>query len=296
VTDGTTLPIRPWLFALRRSWLLILLFGMVGVLAGFLVSTREEVTYTATALISLGSADTTSGTDSTALADTARALATSQSQVAAAAKGLGRDPEHVTQNITVSAIGTSGIIEISVRDTDPKVAAQLANNLGQGVVRSRQQSIAPPGDIESQLDGIDAQLSKLDGQIASLDVQLQAVQAGIGSGNLQAQSLQAQIIADRLSELSSQRSILVQQRISIQDRQPLLPRNPAIVDAAMAPSKPDVSRIPGEIALGALAGVLIGVMLALGRVASMPSPPRPAYREATREAEEPARAVEWPRT
>lgn len=72
-----------------------------------------------------------------AAANNAAAIATSQTQIASALTDAGvvSDPVRFgTNNVTVQPVGTSGVVEISVIDPDPRLAAGVANSLANRVL------------------------------------------------------------------------------------------------------------------------------------------------------------------
>lgn len=104
----------------------------------------DQPTYVASTRLLVSA--TTDGTAS--VADTVAAIATSPSQLASALVDLGIDeePDAFVQVVSVRSLGDSGIVELSVTDEDPVLAASLANALGAEVgqvMRETRQAIYP---------------------------------------------------------------------------------------------------------------------------------------------------------
>ncbi len=123
-----------------QHWLLIAIAVALGVGAGAL-RTLGGTSFTATTRLVLDAPDPRTSAESMAIADTVRAIATSPSQVRGALAGqaaAGRDPIDVAKHhVSVSALGTSGVIQLSVSDQNAKVAAAIANALAQEIIQTR---------------------------------------------------------------------------------------------------------------------------------------------------------------
>src|SRR5436190_3445607 len=119
---------------------LIVLLVVGGMVVALVLQATSGRTYTASTRLVLDTADTTSRTDSQAVADTAKALATSPTQVREALERVGADRNAVEvakAHVTVTSLGTSGVLELSVSDRDRRVATELANALAQRVIEAR---------------------------------------------------------------------------------------------------------------------------------------------------------------
>jgi capsular polysaccharide biosynthesis protein len=96
-----------------------------------------------------------SDVDSSAAADSVAAIATSEARIRAVLlnAGIDRDAGTVADRVSVSPIGTSDVVEISVRDQDPRVAVDIAQGLTGQVItvlrRSGLSTIPLPYVIEN---------------------------------------------------------------------------------------------------------------------------------------------------
>ena len=113
-----------------QHWELILCCMLLGVCAAAATHLRDVTTYTSSTRLVLGTADPKTSSESAGISDTAWALATAPSNVQAAldkAKVKGRDPRKVAKQVSVKAVGASGVLELSVSDRSPRVAKALGN-------------------------------------------------------------------------------------------------------------------------------------------------------------------------
>jgi hypothetical protein len=98
---------------------LIALWVILGFLVGALLHAGNERTYTATTRLVLDTPDARDRSDSTAIADMAKAIATSPSLVRAAlddAHITTRNPVDVARHhVSVTALGSSAVLDLSVR-------------------------------------------------------------------------------------------------------------------------------------------------------------------------------------
>src|SRR6266550_1315721 len=208
---------------------------------------REAPTYTASTRLVLDAPAPTSLTEATAIADGAKAIVTSPSHVSTALKNAGvvRDPVAVIRNITLAPGGTSGVLQLSYQDLNPEAAAAIVNAL-----------------VDDRISVAIDQITKLDQKIASLNDQLQALQ--VDPANAQTVAVRAQILAYQISADSNQRAALTQQEVQLEsERNSLVERgsvpNPSVIDKALPPSHPDPSRLPIDLGLALVIGVILGV-------------------------------------
>jgi uncharacterized protein involved in exopolysaccharide biosynthesis len=232
---------------------LILVLVLLGLLAGFALHLTERPVYAASTRVVLGSPDPQDAAESQALADGARAIVTSPAHVAAAldALGVSRDPATVARDdVDLQALGTSGTMELTVRDGDPHVAARLANAIATDLIATRLQIVRgasaqtlnqQAAALRTKLDQVDAQIGSLQGALAT------ATPAGLA------------VLSSELASWEAERTSILQQ-ISALQAEPQ--QSPMVVDPALAPDHPVPSRRPLDMALGALLGLVVGVAAA----------------------------------
>src|SRR6266705_317498 len=99
----------------------------------------DTPTYSASTRVVLDAPAPTSGTEATAVADAAKAIVTSPTHIIAAlnAAGVVRDPVKLTPNIALAPLGTSGVLQLTVQDSDPAAAASIANALADDLIQTR---------------------------------------------------------------------------------------------------------------------------------------------------------------
>jgi hypothetical protein len=238
---------------------------LVGALAG-LLSTWRPHEYTSSVRVMLGPQGSGTTEEATAISDGARAIVTSPGIVAQAVAGarVDRDPTMLANgSIALESIGSSGIVQLDVSDTDPATAAAIANRLANGLV---ERWIAASGagaddvtrELQAKVDQMTADIATLDARIAQQNVQLAGASDDVTRSRVQA-----------AREVSlSERDGLVQQRLTLEAEisQVLVDAAntfvPRVVDPAIPPPRADpVHRIP-VAALGALLGFLLGAGVA----------------------------------
>jgi uncharacterized protein involved in exopolysaccharide biosynthesis len=254
---------------LLGHWIVILIFIAAGVGGVSAFHFLQAPTYTASTRLVLDAPPPTSGTEAQALADSAKAIVTSPSHVeqALVAAGVVRDPVVVIQNITLVPLGTSGVLLLSVQDRDAAASAAIANALAKDLIKTRLavSVAAQRATLDDRIAAANAAITDLDQQIATLDAQLESLQ--VDPSNVQTASVRAQILADRISALSSERSSLTQQELQLEAERNSLDSNgsiptPSIIDPASVPARPDASRLPFDLALGLVIGLILGVAVA----------------------------------
>jgi capsular polysaccharide biosynthesis protein len=224
------------------------LLGMAG---GLLIHVGQPDVYAASARLVLDSPDPTSETEAAVIADTAEAIVTSPSRVrhALAQAGVSRDPTDVGEkHIFVEPLGTSGVLRLTVTDTDPTVAAEVANVLARSLIETRLESRDAPladalGELDQRIEEVSQQIHGLSEQIA-------------------ASGLEESVRLNRERDLLVQRQLILEQQrgelISTEIERP----KPAIIDAASPAPLPEPSGRLQDTALGLLLGVILGIGVA----------------------------------
>jgi capsular polysaccharide biosynthesis protein len=109
--------------------------ALLGLLIPIVASSDQRTSYVSSVRI-LVTAASSSKSDASSAADEVAAIATTQPQVASALfyAHADRDPSTFVHNVSAEAVGSSGIVNLDVEDTDPIVAAAVANSLAAAVV------------------------------------------------------------------------------------------------------------------------------------------------------------------
>ena len=251
---------------LLGHWIVIAGFIVVCAAAVTVFQLSQPATYTASTRLVLDAPAPTSLTEATAVSDGAKAIVTSPSHVTAALKtaGVVRDPVEVIRNTTVAPQGTSGVLQLSVQDSSPVAAAAIANALTDDLIATRL-AVSPAAQrqtLDTRITATNDQIATLDQKIAALDDQLQALQ--VDAADAQTVAVRAQILADQITADSSERSALTQQELQLEsERNSLLASSsvpiPTIIERASPPIHPDPSRLPIELGLALVIGLILGV-------------------------------------
>jgi hypothetical protein len=247
---------------------LALILGLVilGAGLGYLLHVGNAGTYTASARLVLDTPDPQTRAQATSIVDTARAIATSTSQVRAALRAAhvtGRDPVDVAKNhVSVTGLGASAILQLSVSDRDRQAAAAIANALASRVIDTRLE--VSRGQLQQELPRIDTRIEELSVAIARLDVQIDSVNAAlVTSGGSSTSALRAKRDAFTKSRdsLAQQRGILESERVDLVSANALRPI-PSIISRAAIPTTQDPSRSIADAALGGILGLIVAIAVA----------------------------------
>jgi capsular polysaccharide biosynthesis protein len=239
--------------------------GLLG--AGLLIG-GSSTQYRATVRLAMDTGDPATQAQSTVIADTARALATSPSLVAGSLHTIGasRDAVNVAQHdVTVASLGSSGVVALSVLDQDNQVAVSLAKQIAADVIAAHDQVVN--GLYESTVHTLDASIAQARRDIASLDDHIK----GVGPLYDVAKPTGGVPLSERPwaepNQLLRQRADLVQRLGSLNSEHATLEADHslhaagAIVDNA-TPADRVAGRLVSDIALGGLLGLLAGIALA----------------------------------
>ena len=246
----------------RYRWLIIacVLFGQ---LVAAVTHYGDTKTYTASARLVLDTADPESRAESSVFADTAKAIATSPPQVGqalAAAHITERDPIAVARRVSVRALGSSGIIQLSVRDENGQLSALIANALAAEVIQTRE-GVAT-GEREQVLRALDQRIIPLNRKIAALDTRIArlSLDAASTTSPSAANAIRSrQRAAERQRDaLSQQRSVVETERVSVLSGDALRPKA-SIISEASKPESADPSGLLPDLVLGSLLGLILGL-------------------------------------
>src|ERR1700693_319413 len=153
-------------------WVVILV--CVVLTAGAMVTYHlfDTPMYTASTRVVLDAPAPTSGTEATAVADAAKAIVTSPTHIMAALNvaGATRDPVKLTSTITLVPLGTSGILQLTVKDVNPQAAAAIANALAADLIQTRLavSPVARKAALDARIKTATDRISALDDDIRSL--------------------------------------------------------------------------------------------------------------------------------
>jgi capsular polysaccharide biosynthesis protein len=247
----------------RQHLLVILLIVAVCATGAAVLGLGEKPSYTASTRLVLDTQDPQSSTGSTVIGDTAKAIATSPVEVAAAlsqAHIADRNPTEVAKQVSVSPLGTSGVLQLSVTDSKPAYARALANALAQEVIQTRSTVNTRRIDqISADLDGrirvLNQRIAGADAAVDQFNRQLAAGQTGTAAARLRAQIDSESRLRDFDAE---QRGVLVSERLGLLSTDALRPQA-SVISQATLPRHADASRRVPDLMLGLLLGLILGI-------------------------------------
>jgi uncharacterized protein involved in exopolysaccharide biosynthesis len=247
-------------------WWLIALLIVAGATAAAVARSGEK-TYSASTRIVLDTPDPSTRQESTAIADTVNAIASSAAQVRAAlgsAHITKRDPVDVAEHhVSVAGLGSSAVVKLSVSDRDPHVAADLANALAARVISTR--THVTNGGVPQELAALNKRIADLSAKIARADASIDQLNLAVAGASTAQQANDLRGRRDTASRrrdfLGQQRGVFESERVSILGTSALRPR-PSIISRAALPLHADSSRRLPYMILGGLLGLLLGVGLA----------------------------------
>jgi capsular polysaccharide biosynthesis protein len=237
----------------RVHWKLILICLALGVWVAFVAQPTPPETYASSARVVLDTPDPTSQAAAAAIADTARAIVTSRSRVMAAlaaAEARRNIDDFIDSRISVEPLGSSGVMQLTVTDPSPQVAARVANALAGNLIFTRLK--ANQGRLSAALSEIDTRLRNLQRRIAVLDARI----ARLG-------------ISEKALAVGRNRDILVHQQLFLeQERANLIAveadrPSASIIDPAVPSAVPIPFHRLSILALGALLGLTLGIGIAV---------------------------------
>ena len=234
----------------RSYWPLLAVMTAVPLaLVALLMNGREPAAVAESRLQAGSAAEAVSGDGSASIVvSQVQAFATSENLLSSvlAAERIDRPARKVAKAIKVSGLGTSTVVELSVRDRDPAVARRLTDAVGAEVVRQINEK--NHGAIRQRIREIDKRVRKLEDRLGPLARQASGPVPDIGAAN-ERERVQAE-----LSDLRSNRSDLMTQLTASGTASVVQPaviapsRNPMIMMAAIAGLS------------GLVAGILVAVV------------------------------------
>lgn len=231
---------------------ILLIFTVLGAVVSVASVATYEPTYRATARLALGGWDPNDASNAKALADMARAIATSEEAVgkAISSAAVSRDPGAVAGRVSLTAEGNSSIVDVSVSDADPIVAAKLANGIAENVIDIRWNLLR--GQVQTLIADVDERSAELRAQRGTLEESISTAQAGSSRRELNVEQYSA--VLRQLSNLENERRRL----LSLGALQPLA----TVIDRADVPTSAEDAGGSVAIVLGVVAGLLTGLAIA----------------------------------
>jgi len=271
--------VASYLGALTRQWWVVVACIVVGVLAGVVLTLLQPTTYDATASVYIGQTTDANGNPMAGLNSNARAaiqLVSSQTVLNEAAEqtGDGMTAALLRTGTTVetpsSTIRTTSsvvnIVVITVRDESAERAAAAANALADALLtRIGDAPKVRLEVLERQVTSLGTQLDAARKRGARADAALAAIASGYGSAAAKAAAAGpyvavAQAAATEAESLTS--SLQKAELMLLTTKNVELPR---ILHEAAVPDSPSGPDMQLNVAAGALAGLVVGIVAAFVR-------------------------------
>lgn len=237
----------------RARGLVIFAFLVTGLAAGFGVhKVVETKTYTASARLVLSGSVPQNSDWAAALAGTVQGIVTSPAELskALAEAGATRDIVKFTKDVDTQSLSSSSVLALSVTDPNAGVATAVANTLATDAVATLNAQAQQPS--QALLGELQAQIDPLESEIAAIGSELSVARS---SDEVTA------LLAQR-SDLSQQMTALITKQADIQ-QQMVQSQGASVVAPATRPDVADPSRLPLDLILGAIAGLILGIGLAV---------------------------------
>ena len=233
----------------RRYWAVVLLCVAIPVATVGFIAVKQPRMYSADARIIAGSVVPGSSAESAGIVSQIQGVATGRDAVTRAFSRahVRRDlNDFIANNISVSGLGSSQVVDLAVTDRSRRVAAQLANTLASEVVISLNH-VGQSG-LTAALKAIDDELVKLSQRRASLAQQV------LRQPNNQ--QLQAKLagLEEVIGNFTGDRG-----RLLIQAGTQGLA---AVIDSPALPAAPESKALPQKLGLAGLLGLVAGILIA----------------------------------
>lgn len=275
--EDNTLDVGSWFVTLARNWWVILGCAVLGAVVGVIVTVLSPTEYTSTATVYIGQTTDANGNAMAGLNSNARAatqLLASDAVLAEAAQrvgdGLTADALAVNTSVetptaTRNTLSAVNLVVIDVTDSDRKRAAASANALADILLE----------DISA---GVEEKIAMLEEQLAAGKAAYEEAQENSRTAQASLRRL-ARENGGRADESAAAPYLAIVQAAAV-EQQALQAANqktdlllltarqvekPSLLHEAAAPSSPSGPDLALNVAAGALAGFVVGVVLAFVR-------------------------------
>jgi capsular polysaccharide biosynthesis protein len=252
---------------LRQYWAVLAVCMVVPLVAVAFLTAKQSNIYAASARIITGSTVPQTSAAADAVASQVEAIATGRSAVTQALHAAGAHRnlnDFISQDIAVSGLGSSQVIDLTVTDRSPRVAQQVARVLAVEAVRS----INNVGQ-----SGLRAALTANDQEIVRLSQQ-RAVKAQRAAAQPQNQQLQSELAGmdQVIANFTGDRSRLLIQAGTL--------GLAGVIDEPAVPARPESKASVQKLGLAALLGLVAGILIV--SVAEILRPTVPGARRVSR--------------
>ena len=252
---------------LRQYWALILVCVAVPLLAIAALAVKQPAMYAASARIDSGTAVPASAAQAQAIVSQIQGIATGKTVAAKALQTVGVTRNlntFATNDVSVSGLGGSQVVDLKVTDRSPQAAAALAKALAAEVVQSLN-SVGQSG-LSTTLQAIDQEIVRLTEQ--------QKVATEQAAANPKNEDLQAKLagLDQVIANFSGDRSRLLIQATT----QGLA----TVLDQPVVPGQPESKALTQKLGLAGVLGLVVGILIAA--IAETIRPTVPGARRVSR--------------
>lgn len=194
----------------RVRGLVVLAFLVAGLASGYAVHRGfEATTYTSSARLVMNGSVPQTADWASALAGTVEGIVTSPDRITSALNDASatRDVVKFTKGVSTQPLSNSGVLELSVTDTDPSVATSVANTLAAGAVATLNAEQQRPTQLY---------LEQLQGQINPLASTINGIDSRLSGGGLTATEVSALLV--QRSDLSQQLTALITKQADVEQQ------------------------------------------------------------------------------
>ena len=277
--DSTTIDVGSWFGTLARNWWVIVGLVVLGIVVGAVVTKAQPKEYTATASVYIGQTTDANGNPMAGLNSNAKAavqLLASQVVLKEAADRAGMDisasllRKETTVETPSSTVKTStsvvNIVVISVTDTDAERAAAAANALSEVLLERLESGVDEKITLlEDQLAQNQKEYAAATARSAAAQKALAVIAAGGGSASEKAAAIAPYlaVVQGASTELEALASSIQKTQLQLLTAKQV--EQPRILHEAAVPDSPSGPAMTVNVAIGALAGLVIGIIVAFAR-------------------------------
>jgi len=277
--DSTSIDVGSWFATLARDWWAIVGLVVLGIVVGAAVTLAQPKQYTATSSVYIGQTTDANGNPMAGLNSNAKAavqLLSSQVALTEAAERTGTDisasllRKETTVETPSSTVKTStsvvNIVVISVTDSDPERAAAAANALSEVLLERLESGVDEKiATLQSLLDAGRRQLAAATARAETAQKSIDAIAGGNGSQAEKAIAW-APYLAVVQGAATEQESLIASNgKLELQLLTAKQVEQPRVLHEAGVPDSPSGPKMTMNVALGALAGLVIGIIVAFAR-------------------------------
>ena len=277
--DATTIDVGAWFATLLRNWWVVLGLVVLGAVVGGVVTLASPKDYSATSSVYIGQTTDANGNAMAGLNSNAKAatqLLSSQTVLDEAAKRTGmkvtagRLRRETTVETPSSTVKTStsvvNIVVITVTDTNKLRATAAANALAQVLVERISPGVTEKiALLQAQLDTGRKALAAATARTATAQAGLAAIAKGGGTAAEKAAASASYIAVVQAAATESAQEALDNQKTELMLFTAKQVEEPRILHEAAIPDSPSGPSLTLNVAAGALAGFVIGIIVAFVR-------------------------------